>query len=366
MQSLEERIAELRSTPIPSTGLVDALNAMALELWRVDLLRALATVREARTLSRLLSYHKGAITGLARLSWIHLQIGEFDTAVREAHETQFFAEQAGDYVLILNALYTITHAYQMAQDFKRAEASWQKMLNLAQTHGDQLRKADYWLSLGLLYLDTGRYQRALDLTLRAKELYTTLNDATLALAINNAAFALAYLGRNTEALTWAEDALARCDPEQSIWRAEFLNTIGVIRLNQEEYGLARACLDESLALSLAPGGRKMDAAITLMDMAKLELAQKNMPAAFNALERATLVAGEAQSHALEAKAQNAIAKLYVLAHDWNGADYYHDRYMGHKYRVGIDRVEKEVILIRVAAEVNSQHQVWERHGPLSL
>jgi len=361
-QSLEQKAAELRSTPMPSAPLVDALNTLTLELVPVDLLHALATAQEARSLARLLKYQKGTITSLARLSWIHLQIGEFDLALREAQEAQFFAEQIDDYVLILQAQQTLVHAYQQARDVKKAEAGWQKMLSLAQAHNDKAREADYWLNFGLLYLDLRDYRRALELTKRAKELFMKLNDAHLAMALNNIAFALTNLGCSDEALTLAEDALARCDPGWTVWRAEFLHTLGVIRLNREEYDLARAGLDESLALSLAPGGRKHLAARVLMDIAKLELAHNDTARAFTALERAHIFGGEAQSHTLQAEAQYAISALYMLAHAWDQADYYHDRYLGHKNRVAIGRIEKEMSLIRVAAEMDAQHPIWAQRG----
>jgi len=363
IHALQHKVTDLQSRLSPSEHLVDTLNDLALELWRTDLLRALGAAREARTLARLLHYHKGAVTSLVRLSWIHLQIGEFDTAVLEAHEAKYFGERLDDYVLVLNALYTITAAYQLAQEFKKSEAVRLEMLKIAQAHKDRAREADYWVDLGLLYLDMGHYQPALDMTLRGKDLYVKLNDNRLALTLNNIAHILTKMGRHDEALIRAEESLARLDPEWVVWQASFRLVKGEIHVNRQEYDLARPCLDESLRLNLMPGGRKRFAALALIQIATVDLAHNNVPDAIDALGRASSLAGEAQCPAIQAEAQQAIARLYIRAREWDWADKYHDRYLGHKFRVGIDRMDKQTSLMRLAAEVERQRPMWTQQSP---
>jgi len=134
-------------------------------------------------------------------------------------------------------------------------------------------------------------------------------------------------------------------------------------MNREEYDFARACLDECLSLSLLPGGRAELAARALMDIAQIELTQRNIEAALNAFEQATILAGKGKSHALQAKAQYAISSLYFLARDWDGADRYHDQYLAHKYRVRTDCMEKEVSFMRVAAKVDAKRHIWAQQNP---
>jgi len=363
IHSLQHKVTDLQSRLSPSEHLVDTLNDLALELWRTDLLRALGVAWEARTLARLLNYHKGAVTSLVRLSWIHLQIGEFATAVLEAHEAKYFAERLEDYVLVLNALYTIAAAYQFAQEFKKAEVVWLEMLDIARAHKDRAREADYLVDLGIVYEDMGHYQAAFDMTLRGKDLYAKLNDNRLALALNNIAEILTKMGCHDEALSWAEESLTHLDPEWVVWWANFLLTKGAILVDQQEYALARPCLDESLKLNLMPGGRKHLAARALMEIATVELARNNIPAAIDALERAEDLAAEVNSRAVQADVQQAIARLHIRARDWDGADKYHDRYLGHKFRMGIERMEKQTSLMRLAAEVERQRPVWTQQSP---
>jgi len=363
IRSLDQQVTDLQSRLSPSEYLVDTLNDLALELWRTDLVRALGAAREARTLARLLNYHKGAVTSLVRLSWIHLQIGEFDTAVLEAHEAKYFAERIDDYALVLNALYTIGFAHQLAQEFKKSEAVWLEMLDIAKAHKDRAREADYWVNLGLLYLDMGHYQAALDMALRGKDLYAKLNDNRLTLALNNIAEILTKMGRHDEALNWAEESLAQLDPEWVLMQANFLLVKGEIHINRQEYDLARTCLDESLKLNLMPGGQKRYAALALIQIATVELAHNDTADAIDALERATSLAGEVQGRAIQAEAQQAITRLYIRAREWDWADKYHDRYLGHKFRVGIDRMDKQTSLMRLAAEVERQRPMWTQQSP---
>jgi len=361
--ALERQVAELRSYHAASTQLVDALNTLALALWRVDLVRALSAAQEARILARLLGYHTGAATSLVRLSWIHLQSGEFDTAVREAHEAKRFAEQNADtYVLVLNARYTLARAYQLAGEFKKAEAAWQQMRAIARANNDTLREADYQFEAGLLYIEMRDYQRAFECALQAKDFYATLDDPRLATALNNMAFALTKLGHHDQALILAVDALARCDPERMVTRAEFLHTLGMIHLNRREHDLARACLDESLRISLSPSGQKYTAVEALTDIAKLETVGNNITVAVQTLERAAALAGEIHSHTLQAEAQQALSQLYLLLHDPAGANAHHERYIEHKFIAGIERVAKRVSLICIEAEVEGRHPVWAAQG----
>ena len=126
---LEQRVAELRSLDAPSMQLIDALNAWAQALSRIDVERALEITKEAHTLAYLLRHHTGVTASLARLSWLHLQDGAFDVAVLEAHQAQFMAEQLGDYVLTTRAIFVLATAQRMAGNYVKAETLWRSLLD---------------------------------------------------------------------------------------------------------------------------------------------------------------------------------------------------------------------------------------------
>ena len=65
---LDRQIADLRAHAVPSTQLIDALNAQAQLLSSINIEQALTLSREAHTLAFLLRHHMGMAVSLARLS----------------------------------------------------------------------------------------------------------------------------------------------------------------------------------------------------------------------------------------------------------------------------------------------------------
>ena len=362
LEQLEQQVTDLRSQGVPSTQLIDALNALAQALSWVDLQQALANAKEARLLSRQLQYRIGTATSLARLSWLHLEGGEFDAAVLEAREAQFLAEQMQDHLLSINATFVIACAQQLAGKYAQAESSWRQMLRLVRNQGDRAREADYLNALGLLHLEQTAYEDALENFAEAHSIFVDLADANAVAAKNNLALALTKLGRHAQAVTWVEQALAECDPEWQIWRAIFLHTLGVAHMNLRHYEQARTCFTESLGMSEMPAGRKQTAIEVLLDFSKLDLLGNNIPAAYDSLERALAVADAIKSVSLQADAHHALSRLYSLAHDSAHADEHYEHYLERRSHIERQRMEKQMNLIRVEAEAESRHALWLQEG----
>ena len=359
---LEQTISELRSQQVPSTQLIDALNALTQGLLNVDVQQALVLAKEARVLSGLLQYHIGTATSLAQLSWLHLQDGTFDAAVIEAHEALFYAEKQNDYALTANATLTIASAYQMANDFAKAEKHWHKALGLARANSYHEREADYLSELGVLYLEHGDYVCTIEYSLQAQSLYLETGDARLIIIKNNIALAFMKLSREDEAVTLAEGALKLCEPEWVVWRAEILHTLGVAHLSLSDYDLAQTYLSESLALSQTAAGRKYTAAEVLLDMSKLEIVHNRITGAFNKLDQALRLATEIKAVALQAEAHHALSRLYMIAHDRVGADEHFEHYLRYRRTVEYERVEKRMNLFRIEAEVERRQVLWAQEG----
>ena len=362
VSQLEQTIAELRSQQVPSTQLIDALNVLTQELLNVDVQRALLTAKEAHVLSQLLRYPIGTTTSLTHLSWLHLQDGTFDAAVIEAHEALFYAESIRDYVLTVKAMFTVASAQRNAGNFKKAEAYWLKMLHLARVHSDNIRESDYLLELSRQYLERGDYQHALDHALQIHQLFLKLNDTRLAIVKNNVAFAMIKLGNSSDAVAWAMDALAICDPDWQVWRAEFLHTLGVAQLSLRQYDLAQTSLSESLAISQTSAGRIYTAAEVLMELAKLEIAHNRITGAFNKLDQALTLATAIKAVALQAEAHHALSRLYSIAHERTGADEHFEHYLHYRRSIESERMEKRINLFRIEAEVERRQVLWAQES----
>jgi len=355
---LEELIAELRLQKAPSTQLIDALNELAQALSAVDIQRALEASKEAHALAYLLRHHMGLAASLARLSWLHLEAGAFDKAVIEAHQAQFMAEQLHDYVLTTRAIYVLAVAQRIAGNYAKAETHWRHLLSLAQSNNDAARQANFLNSLGCLFEDQRDFARALDHYRQAHGIFVQLNDTWHILAKNNMAYVMTRRGQHDEAQELAQQALHLCDPGWQVWRALFLHTLGVVHMHMEEYDSARSELGESLSLSLSPAGRKTTAVEALIDIARLELSNKRVPAAYDALEQAVNLAAEIKALPLEAQAHKMLVRLHANARDQDGADRHHDAYLTIQNKIELKRIERHVGLMRAEAKVAQLRPVW--------
>ncbi len=174
---------------------------------------------------------------MARLSWLHLEVGTFDSAIIEAHQAQLLAEQIGDYVLVTRSIYVLATAQRMAGNYPKARLLWNELLRLTRAHADLAREADFLNALGDVFEDERDYSHALDHYRQAHDIYVSIDDAAHVTAKNNMADMLAKLGRNEEALAWANSAMQDCDLERHVWRAFILHTLGTVHLNLRQYQL---------------------------------------------------------------------------------------------------------------------------------
>jgi hypothetical protein len=355
---LEARVAELREEAVPTTQLIDALNALAYALGTVNLQQALATAKEAHVLAGSLQYAEGETNSLICLAWLHLQRGDFDAAVLQARHAQHLAKGLGRYGLEADAGYVIASAHQQAGNNDKAAQLWLELLGMARQQHDRAREADYLSTLAILYQEQDEFALTLDYKLRAYEIYLEINDPNHVAAMNNIAFALTRLGRHDEALQWANKALAQCNPDQLVWRAMFLHTIGLIHLNQHNLAQARQCFDESLQISLSPAGRRQTAVHVYMDRAKLELVNNNRRGAIDELYHALDLATKIQSPALQAEAHHTLYRLYSLNHAHVLAMDHHEQYLAIRHQMGCRRIEQQVQLIRAEAEVHQRQAAW--------
>ena len=363
VSQLERQLAELQSRPElsaeGSAQLIDTLVVLSSALTNSDVPRAIATAEEARTLSRRMYHPHAAATSLMRLSWLHLQSGAFESGVLEAREALFFGEQLQDYSLMAGATYVLASAQQLAGNYAKAENYWLELLNMAREHSDYAREADFLLCLGILHQEQNDFQRTLEYKLQAHSIYVSIGDSNHIAAKNNVAFAMTKLDQDESAVAWAMRALDGCETSWNGWRAMILHTLGTAYMNLRRYDQANACLREGLALSTESSGRKYTSAQILLDVSKLELVNNNVPAAFAALDRAAGLAREAHILYLEAEANHALFRLYSLMHVHDQANDYHAEYLRCRHQIGCKRMERQVSVIRVDAEVAHREHAWQ-------
>ena len=354
----ELRVAELRKQLVPSTQLVDVLNELAQALSQSDIQRALEVSKEAHKLAYLLHHHLGMAISLARLGWLNLEIGAFETALLQAHEAQFLAEHMHDYVLITRSVHVIAAAQLMAGNFAKAEKLWLRLAQLAQSNNDLPRQADALSSLGRMFEVQRDFDRSLEYYRQGHDIYFELADINHILAKNNMAYALTMRSRHLDALELAEQALRLCDPEWQVWRALFLNTLGATHAHLQRYDLARSEFGESLTLSLSPAGRKTSAVEALLGIARVEVVQNRMPAAYDKLERAIALAAEIKSVPQQIEAHKILFRLYQLAHNQEHADQHHEAYLALQNQIALERIERHASVMRIEVEAEKRRSVW--------
>jgi tetratricopeptide (TPR) repeat protein len=354
----DKKVQQRRAASMPSTQLVDVLVARARVLSDSNHKQALADAKEAHTLSRLLRYPTGIVRSLIRLSWLHLQDGRFDIAALEAREAEFLATRSNNYALQADAAYIVADIEQRAENFDKAETLWLRLLDLAHRHKDVMRQADYCTMLGILYEQQGNYERALTYKQYAHDLYLSQNDKQHIAAKNNLACVLIKTGKWEEALDWATQAYVLCQTQHSAWRAAVLHTLGVIAMQQGRLTEARATFEQSLSICTTLGNQPRIMTEVLLDLSKLELTQNRLPAAFDALDRAVSCAASAGAIAQSADAHHALYRLYSIARSPEQANLHHEKYLHYQHQLGCQRIDQQIQLIRVDAEVAQRQTDW--------
>jgi tetratricopeptide (TPR) repeat protein len=360
LDQLQARIALLRAQPAPSSDLIDALNAQAHLLSRVNVGQALALSKEAYTLARLLQHHNGIAISLARLSWLHLSDGMFDAAVMEAHEARFLAERLNDYVLVTRAIYVLAVAERMAGSVPRSEALWCELLAMARAHHDRGREADYLNELGVLFASAGKNAKALEHYLLAHQAHVALDDIHHIHDKNNIADVLVKLGRAGEALPWITQALAGCDAQWQAWRAQFLHTAGVVHMQTGSLAQARSCLDESLAISGTHAGSKETAVSALLDRGRLALIHNKLHDAISQFEAAITLAEEITSLPQLREAHKMLHRLYRSNHSHALADVHHEAMVQLDHQINTTRMSRHMTLFRMEAELDKRRLAWSQ------
>jgi tetratricopeptide (TPR) repeat protein len=357
---LQQQVESLRAQPAPSNELIDALNAQAQLLSRSDVGRALEISKEAYTLARLLQHHNGIAISLARLSWLHLNEGLFDAAVLEAHEARFLAERLGDYVLVTRAIYVLGVAERMAGNVSRSEGLWQELLKLAREQGDRGREADYLNELGVLFVSAGNDARALAHYELAHQLHVELDHINHIHDKNNIADVLVRLGRAKEAMPWAAQALAACDPSWQVWRAQFLHTAGVIHMQTQHAALAKSYFDESLRISLSKAGSKECAVYVLFDQGRLALLDHQLHDAICKFEEALTLAKDIHSILQLREAHKMLQRMYRSMRSEELANVHHEAGVQLDNQLNTTRMSRQMGLIRMDAELNQHRQRWSQ------
>jgi tetratricopeptide (TPR) repeat protein len=360
LDRLQAQISQLRAQPAPSMELIDALNARAHLLTRSDVGQAMALSKEAYTLARLLQHHHGVAISLARLSWLHLSDGIFDAAVMEAHEARYLAERLGDHVLVMRSVYVLAVAERMAGNYSRAESLWRELLALTRAHDDKSREADYLNELGVLFVHMGNYADALEYYEQAHHAHVALGQVNHIHDKNNIADVLVKLGRAEEAMPWVTAALAACEADWQVWRAQFLHTAGVIHMQTHRRVLAKSCFDESLSISLSSAGSKETGVFALLDLGRLALLNNQLHEAICRFEDAVKLANEIQSIGQMREAHKMLNRLYRSTRSEALADVHHEAVVQLDHQLNTTRMSRQMSIMRIDAELRDSRRQWSQ------
>jgi tetratricopeptide (TPR) repeat protein len=317
MLALQERIENLRSLDIPSMELVDAINALALELQEIDRQQCLALCQEAISISLLLKYEEGEAQAHNRLGWLRMQEGQLDIAMRHAMRAASLAELANNQRLQCGALYVSASVHQRVGNMSFALRDWFKLLHTAYKSSDLGYEADAYSQLGILYREEKDYQEAIDCYKQALKRYVALGDAREMHVLNNLANACACMADGAQALVYARLALDKCPSDWPAIRANFIDTLGRACLANDSPRLALAQFESGIKLyqmARVTGQVNADSVIAMLyqgaSLALRKLGQFHQAA--HKLDLALTEAERASDHPLQVEIHTDLASLMSL------------------------------------------------------
>lgn len=195
-------------------------------------------------------------------------VGRTQEAIHAYFLAKRFYEDAGAWRDVLYVLSDLGTLHLIAEDYKQARALSEECLKLAESlktsdapsgmWPDEYGVASALSTLGALFQREGDYSRAIDHLQRSLAIYQALDKGTMKYGAN-IADTLAAIGRvykyggdPRQALQFLQLALAMAQKiSRQEMEANFLNDLGVLFLEQEDYGKADDFLAQSLKLQQA-------------------------------------------------------------------------------------------------------------------
>lgn len=313
---LEERLKDLSDPAPPSFELVDTLNELA-RRGEVEIGRRLALSQEAQVHATRLGYIEGLVRSLLQQSRI-IRGSSPGPALSQAIEALALAQSLKDPQLEAEIRHSISEVYRYLEQFSAALQYGLASLDIYRRIGDP-READMLTTLGVIYSEMGKRDRAITIFLQVLEmLKTSGNRESYARVLNNLAYNYFQQGKHEQARPIAEESVAiyrdlrstRTHIPNYPFTLETLSSI-LRELGDLDQALRYALLarDENRLADGSPMSNNVEAAL-LANLARIHIAKGNQDRAQAIYEELLEFGTRNQLKAAQVEALQELVVLY--------------------------------------------------------
>ena len=297
LEQLETRLREWSPEDTSSTERVDLLLDLAMEHFSGDdPQRLIELTDEALELSRALDYSKGEAYGLMFQGLGCCFTAKHEQGLRRVDESQTQLEELGDSFGRARAIMLKANILRSIGDFDQALPPLYEALEYFRQGGHLFWEAHTNYSLGLLYHEIKDYPQALENHQKCSEAMAGQPELWLvARALNGVGQALDRMGKSQEALDSLHRSLALFrEIDHAMGEARVLDDIGSIYMEMGDGELALPFHVKSLKKRRAIGQRRAECT-SLLNIARIQVRQKDDVAAIATLDEAFAIAKETGS-----------------------------------------------------------------------
>jgi len=318
LEQLETRLREWSPQESSSIERIDLLLELANEHFSGDdPQRLIELTSEVLELSRNLDYSKGKAYGLWYESLGCCFTADHEKGLRRVDESRSRLEDMGDSFGIAKANLLKGNILRSIGNFDQALPPLHEALEFFRQDGNRYWEANCSYSLGLLYHEIKDYPQALENHQKCSEAMEGQPELWLvARALNGVGQALDRMGKSQEALDSLHRSLALFrEIDHAMGEARVLDNIGSIYIELGDGELALPFHVKSLKKRRAIGQRRAECT-SLLNIARIQVRQKDDVAAIATLDEAFAIAKETDSKPHVYDAHRIYSEAFELREDF--------------------------------------------------
>jgi len=322
--------------------------------------RLIGLVDDLRRMSERLQYTKGQAYALLYEGLSCCFFSDHAKGLRTVDESQHMFEDLGDE-------FGVAKSIQLRANLLRSIGSFDQALPAMYTALDYFRRQrhGFWVAvtlydLGLLYHEIGEYQKAFENHEACLEEMGGVSARWLeARALNGVGRALDRMGKPREALDYHHRGLTIFkEIQHPMGEARALDDIGAIYYELGDHDLALPFHTKSLAIRKSIGQRRAQAT-SLLNIARVQLAQQAPGDAMKTLDQALATARETNSQPQVYEAHRLISEAYEQQGQHAEALSHYKAFQQTREAVFNDQARDRIRKLQIAFEVEKAEQEAE-------
>jgi len=350
---------------IPSlkdTAQVNALNLLAKEIYRSNLVEAMAFATRAKKISEKLNYSKGIATAHDRLGRIFSEKGELDTAKKEFEVAIQLFSALNELVEVANVYIGLANLHDTKGEYKLALDHYLKAIDLYSKKNNKKGLGLGHMGVGNILYTMGQYDKAANHYKLSYDILEEIKSPYSSWSLNNLASVYSMLGKLDEALNYYQISLDHKLKENDFFGASFsYGEIGSIFFKKKKLDKALEFYNKALQLKEKYSADNLEAqSSTQMSIGEVYFEKKDFNKALKHFQTAFEQSKRSSSAEKQTLAYKKLAKTYAELGDYKAGYLFEKAYAQLN-----DSLLKEISHKNIA-EMEEQFQAKQKEDEIKL